>query len=427
MDKRLIINRLILILCLSLILCLVTLTANASVAPAQGGRHVPSIDELLTLKSIGGAQISPDGKYVAYTVTSADFKQDAFVTQIWLVETGGEQHSPLQLTRGDKSSTNPRWSPNGEWLAFTSNRIEDKNQIFVISPAGGEAIQLTKSETAISGFAWSEDGNTIAYTATEPVPQISKDRKDYLGDYEVVRRDYNFAHLWTFDVKDAMNAPLVGKQRTKKKDFSVDSFAWSPDGSRIAFSATVNPDLIQGVTSDIYLLNLANDAITKLVAQPGPDSGPRWSPDGKQIVFSSAMGNTTFFAANGRLAVVSADGGAPRSISDNFDENPNLIDWRTDGIYFSGQQKTASHLFRLDPTSSKVTRITGPDNLMAGSFSLMRDGKELAFVAATPKSINELFVADLKNFSARPLTNLNDQTNSLLLGTREVISWKSTD
>ena len=102
----------------------------------ETSRHVPTIDELLTIKSIGGAQISPDGKFVAYTVTNGDFKQDAFVTQIWLAETGSKGRT-LQLTRGDKSSTNPRWSPDGEWLAFTSNRIDDKNQIFVINPAGG--------------------------------------------------------------------------------------------------------------------------------------------------------------------------------------------------------------------------------------------------------------------------------------------------
>ena len=157
-----------------------------------------------------------------------------------------------------------------------------------------------------------------------------------------------------------MNGPLVGKQRTKKKDFSVDSFSWSPDGSKIAFSATVNPDLIQGVTSDIYLLNLADDVVTKLVSQPGPDSSPRWSPDGKQIVFSTAMGNTTYFASNSRLAVVPAAGGTPRSITDNFDENPNLLEWRADGVYFTGLQKTASHLFRVDPASGKVTRVSAP-------------------------------------------------------------------
>ena len=406
---------------------LISILANSFIThAADGTRHVPTIDDLLTLKSIGGAQISPDGHWVAYTVTNADFKQDAFVTQIWLAETGNNGRM-LQLTRGEKSSTNPRWSPDGEWLAFTSNRIEDKNQIFVINPAGGEAVQLTKSETAISNFAWSEDGRSIAYTATEPVPQLSKDRKDYLGDYEVVRRDYNFAYLWTFDVGEAMKAPLVGKQRTKKKDFSVDSFSWSHDGAKIAFSATVNPDLIQGVTSDVYLLNMADDAVTKLVTQPGPDSGPRWSPDDKQIVFSSAMGNTVFFASNSRLAVVPAAGGTPRSISDSFDENPNLLDWRPDGVYFSGQQKTASHLFRVDPASGKVTRVTGPDSLMAGSFSLTRDGRQLAFTAASPSSLNEVFVSDAQKFAPQSLTKMTEQTKTLVLGTREVISWKSTD
>ena len=273
--------------CLFLVLVIITVGNRAA---ADASRHVPTIDELLTIKSIGGAQVSPDGKLVAYTVTNADFKQDAFVTQIWLVEVGSGRN--IQLTRGEKSSGNPRWSPDGAWLAFTSNRIDDKNQIFVINPAGGEAIQLTKSETAIGNFGWSEDDRSVAYTATEPVPQVSKDRKDYLGDYEVVRKDYNYAHLWTLDVSEALKGPLVGKQRTKKKDFSVDSFSWSRDGSRIAFSATVNPDLIQGVTSDVYLLNLADDVVTKLVSQPGPDNNPRWSPDGTQIVFSSTMGDT---------------------------------------------------------------------------------------------------------------------------------------
>src|SRR6266850_7465147 len=141
-------------------------------------RHVPTIDELLTIKSVGGAQISPDGKYVAYTVAYGDFKQDIFVTQIWLVQVS--TGLTVQLTRGEKSSTNPRWSPDGAWLAFTSNRLEDKNQIFAINPAGGEAVQLTKSETAIGNFAWSEDGKWIAYLATEPAPPVSKERKEYL-------------------------------------------------------------------------------------------------------------------------------------------------------------------------------------------------------------------------------------------------------
>jgi len=394
-----------------------------SAAPAQP--RVPTLDDLLTLKSIGGTQMSPDGKWVAYTVSYGDFKQDAFVTQIWLVNSDTGQS--LQLTRNDKSSTNPRWSPDGQRLAFLSNRNEDKNQIFLIDPSGGEAQQLTKSETAISNFAWSEDGKTIAYTATEPTAQPLKDRKEYYGDYDVVREGYSYVHLWTFDVAEAMKSPLVGKQRTKKTDFSVDAFSWSPDGLTIAFSATVNPDLIQGVTDDIYLLKLSDDSVKKIVDQPGPDFGPRFSPDGKQIVFTSAMSEKFYFPSNSRLAIVGVDGGTPKSLTDSFDENPGLIEWNRNGIYFGGLQKTASHLFHLDPVSGKITRVSQPDNAIAGAFSFTRNADKIAFTVASPTSMNELFVSDLRNFAPRKLTNLNEQAKSFTLGTRETISWQSQD
>src|SRR5207245_8749355 len=169
-----------------------------------------------------------------------------------------------------------------------------------------------------------------------------------------------------------MMVPVSGYQRTKKKDFSVESFSLSPDGASIVFSATLNPDLIQGTTSDIYLLKLSDDSVKKIVSQPGPDNNPRFSPDGKQIVFSSAMGDKLYFASNSRLAVVGVDGGTPRSITDTFDESPGLLDWKTDGIYFTAQQKTASHLFRVDPVSGKITRVSSPYDLMAGGFFLTR-------------------------------------------------------
>jgi dipeptidyl aminopeptidase/acylaminoacyl peptidase len=400
--------------------------ATAAVAlRANAQTRVPTLDDLLTLKTVTGTQISPDGKQVAYTVGYGDFKQDAFITQIWLADSTSAKS--FQLTRGEKSSTNPRWSPDGKWLAFLSNRVEDKNQIFVIDPTGGEAQQLSKSETAISNFAWSEDGKTIAYTATEPTSQPLKDRKDYYGDYDVVREGYSYAHLWTIDVAEAMKGPAAGKQRTKTHDFSIDSFAWSPDGSKIVFSATINPDLIQGATSDVYLLNLSDDAIKKIVATPGPDNNPRFSPDGKQIVFSSAMGEKLYFANNSRLAVVSVDGGTPRSITDNFDENPGLIDWKPNGIYFAGSEKTASHLFRVDPATARITRVTAPDDLMSVGFSLTRSGDSAAFIAGSSRSLNELFLSDLHRFAPRKLTNLNEQAKQFTLGTREVISWKSQD
>jgi dipeptidyl aminopeptidase/acylaminoacyl peptidase len=392
---------------------------------ADPERRVPTVDDLLAIKTLGGARISPDGKWVAYGVNHADFKQDAFVSHLWLADTATGKSR--QLTRGDKSAGNPHWSPDGKWLAFTSDRAGDKSQVYVIAPDGGEAVQLTKAENGVSDFAWSPDGKTIAFAATATDKDAAKARKEHLGDFVVVRKDYDHVHLWTIDVAEALKEPAAGTQRTKGKDFSVGNFAWSPDSAKIAFSATTNPDLVQATTADVYVLKLADNAMKKIVSQPGPDTNPRWSPDGKEIVFQSAMGQSVFYHTNSRIAVVSADGGMPRSITDDFDESPQLIDWKPDVIYFGALQKTASHLFRVDPAGKRITRVSGPDDLMAGGFSLTADGKKIAFGAGSPTSLAELFVTDTQSFKPRKLTDLTEQTKPFILGTSEVISWKSKD
>ena len=387
--------------------------------------RVPAIDDLLNLKTLGSPQVSPDGTWVAYTVSSTDWKQDAFVTQIWLVHVASGRN--FQVTRGDKSCVSPGWSPDGAWLAFTSSRVGDKSQIFVIRRDGGEAVQMTNAENGVGGYAWSGDGRQIAFTTSDVNEKDVKARRDHLGDFEVVRREYAHQHLRTFDVAGALAAPVAGTERTKGKDYTVSSFSWSPDNRRIAFSATVNPDLVQNGTADIYLLDLSTNAVRKVVDLAGPDNGPRWSPDGRMLVFSSAMGNPKSFHANSRLAVVPVEGGVPRSITDGFDEQPGLIDWYADGIYFGASQKTASHLFRVDPTTGKTTRLSQPDTLMLGGASVTRDGRSVAFTAASPTTLSEIYVSSIQPFAPRRLTTMTNQVSGYRLGRREVISWKSKD
>jgi dipeptidyl aminopeptidase/acylaminoacyl peptidase len=394
---------------------------QAAAAPAK---HVPTIEDLMALKGAGSPRISPDGTKVAYTVTETDFEQDAYITQIWLADVATGQC--FQLTRGKKSSFGPDWSPDGRWLAFTSSRVDDKSQLFVINPVAGEAIQLTKNETGVNGFAWSPDGKTLAFTATDPEAKETKDRKDYYGDYEVVREEYRFTHLWTVDVAEALKAPQPGRRRTSGKDWTVGGFDWSPDGAKIAFSAAVNSDLINGGTADIYVLDLAGDTVKKIVSQPGPDNGPAWSPDGRSILFSSALGKTDYFARNSRLAVVPAEGGAVRSLTDAFDESLYGGEWTAEGIYFTASQRMAFHLFRLDPATREITRITAPDDVMANAFSFSKDGKWMAFMAASPTTMSEVCVSGFP-FKPRILTRMTDQAAPFILGAREVVSWKSKD
>lgn len=394
------------------------------ILPAQQPRHVPSIDELIELRTASAAQLSPDGRRVAYLVSEADWKADAFITQIFLVSSDGGDSR--QLTRGAKSATLLRWSPDGQWISFASPRTTDKPQLFIIRPDGGEAIQLTNVEDGVLAYEWAPDSRTIAFTATEPSPGL-KDRKSRYSEFDVVRRDYQNAHLFTLNIAEAMREPVKGTQHTHGTAYSVGGLSWAPDGSRIAFAAQLNPDLVQSSTADIYVLSLAGDSVTRVVDQPGPDLNPIWSPDGKAIAFTSNMGRKPYFSTNRRLAVVRASGGEIRSLTDAFDEDPTPIAWTADGIYFSALARTAVHLFRVNPQTAAIVRVSGPDGGIYQGSSIARDGHNVAFVLSSPSSAPEVAVSSVMSWAPRILTHMTDQAHSLVLGTRELIQWKSND
>jgi Tol biopolymer transport system component len=326
-------------------------------------------------------------------VQEPNWEDNEFVQQIWIaVPATGERYA---LTSARKSSADPRWSPDSRRLAFTSER-DGKRQIYVIAPAGGEAAQITTEENGVGQFAWSPNGGSIAFTSTGPESKARKDRKEKYGELDIIGGDYAMERLWQVKVPAEIpaNVKELPKPRllTEGAELSVVDFAWSPDGSRMVFSAARDPDLGSRNTEQLYVLDLDELHVRKLATYDGPNSRPQWSPDGKQIAFETAGGQASFYYANLRIAVIAADGGSPRILTKGFDENANLIDWGEDGIYFTALQKTSGHLFRLNPGTGAASRISGPEKFYVAGASFTKDHRMVAGVGAATNQFAEVFL-----------------------------------
>jgi len=417
--------------CVSVIISLLLL-ATVTSAEAQINNAV-TIDEALEAPQIGGLALSPDGQRVVYDVTRTNWKANAFEHDLWIVDRVGKS---FLLTTQAKTSSGAKWSPDGKWIAFLSDRPgqiaetkADTMQLYVIDPTGGEARQVTKLEDGVSGFEWAPDSKHIAFTTKDEESKAEKDRKERYGDYTVVYTDERMTHLWTIDV-GSMPAGNKAPEATRITDgaFTVQGFSWSPDGGRIAFAASKDPELRDNGSTTVYVVSVADKKVTKLVTTPGPNSNPQFSPDGTQVAFVTADGARNFFYSNQKIAVVPATGGTPKVVSRDFDEDTRLIQWSDGGIYFAASKKTAAHLYRLDVASGAVTQVTHPDDVVAQGFSFSKDFSQVAYRGALPNGRGEIYVAGTSGSGASTqVTHLSDKMKQFTLARREVIQWKSGD
>jgi len=394
----------------------VALAAQAT-QPLALPKTAPSIDQILSLERAGSPEISPDGRTIAYTIRRTNWDDNAYETQIWLADV--QSGKTRQLTTSKKSSSSSAWSPDGAMLAFTSDRSE-KRQLYVINPRGGEAEPLTSSDEGVASFAWSPDGRRIAFTSTEARSNTLKERDKKYGEFRVVGEEHRMTHLFVVEV-----ATKAVRQLTTGA-FTIGSFEWSPDGDRIAFDQRTDPTAASSGTADIAVVRVADGTVTKLVTQDGPDTHPVWSPDGSQIAFQTAMANPAYYYANQTIAIVSASGGAPTSLTAAFDEDPAIVAWKPGGIFFSASQRTWSFLYRLDPATKQITKVTSADDTIDSGFSLSKDGATIAFLRGTPTAMVDVYVTSA-GAQPRRITDMNAQTAAWIGSTLEVVSWKSQD
>jgi dipeptidyl aminopeptidase/acylaminoacyl peptidase len=383
----------------------------------------PSFKDVLGLSDIGGAVIAPDGRAVAYTVSAADWDENRYDTEIWLVRVGEE---PFQLTRtGDGSSTSPQWSPDGRWIAFAADR-GDKRQIHLIRAGGGEAWALTDEDEDVGSFAWSPDGSRIAFTRSEEESETDEQREEQYGAYAVEDDEYRLVHLWMVQVPERPET-AEARRLTEGDEFTVSGFDWSPDGSQIVFEHRPDPLINSWMRSDISIVDVESCEIRLLVGAEGYDGNPIWSPDGRWIAYqSSGPDPSSVYYTNSRFYKIPVGGGEPTRLAADLDEDPFMTAWIPSGIYLVGWERTKRRVYRVDPATGG-TEVFADDPERIWSIDFTPDGQNLVLVGRTATTLDEVYRSSTDDFRPERLTDVSAQIDGWDVGTSELISWESRD
>jgi dipeptidyl aminopeptidase/acylaminoacyl peptidase len=428
-------NRTTFLSCASLVLL-------ASPLAASEKRPV-SFEDILSIRAVSEPAVSPDGSAVLFTVTSwveseSDEKME-WVSHVYRISTRGGE--PAQLTFGEKGESAPSWSPDGAWVSFLAARDsgapgapgddEPKRQVWLMRASGGEAFRLTDVKEGVTGYQWSPDGSEIAFLTKDAYPKEEEEKRKRRDDPMVYEGDTRMSHLWTIDVE--RREP---RQRTRGSAFTIKGrTSYSPDGSRIAFTAA--PTLwLRDDRDDVYILTLANDAVEKITSNPGPDEAPAFSPDGKSLAFLTTANDTEplpdgtrlFDLRNARLALYDL---ASKRIVDlsaaSFDRIPGNPQWTPEGdrLLFPVGDRAHLEIFAFDLKEGRYLKLTDGANATLGNLS--RDGSVAALTSESPSSPAEVFVTGSDFTKLRKLTEMNPQAEALALGETEVVAWKSSE
>jgi dipeptidyl aminopeptidase/acylaminoacyl peptidase len=429
--------------CLALCISPALLLAQTASAP----RPV-TIDDVLRLHDVSDAQISPDGKWVAYVVSTTLLKEDKNENHIWMVPAvGGDA---IVLSAEGVSSDHPRWSPDGKFLAFTSKRGDDKaSQVWLLNRLGGEAQKLTATVQDVDDFAWSPDSKRLVLGLRDPSPEeleeaakpksdkdddkvkpktprpLVIDRFEFKSD-EIGYLDRRRTHLYVFDLAAKTNTQITAG------DFDDEQPAWSPDGKSVAFSSKRTlPDPDRNYDSNIFVVAADNTDKgahpTQVTTNPGADQHPAWSPDGKWIVYTTQVEPKLLEYSTHHVAISPAVGGAPgKVLTHQFDRMATDPRFSPDGqsIYFIADDDGTLNVCRIPVSGGEVTRPIG-GRLAVGNYSLSSAG-EIAAVVATADRPNEIFT--VSNGAPTRITHTNDALLSQLkVSQPEYVKFKSKD
>jgi dipeptidyl aminopeptidase/acylaminoacyl peptidase len=404
----------------------ISLSVVSAFGQVAGSVWTPEMQ--LKTKAVGSPRVSPDGKHVVYTVNEAVMTADKseFVTQIWMGTTDGKDN--YQVTFGDKSSTNPKWSPDGSSIAFTSNRKDNKNNLYILRLMGGEAEPITDVKSGVGDFEWAFDGRSIAYTMADPKSDEEEKNDKGKNDFRWVDENFKMARLYVVPVAKDVNGKREAKKLTNDSR-SVSGFNWSPDGRKIIFSHVRSPAANDWTTSEVSVVDVASGQVMSFAATKAAENSPIYSPDGKWIALL-ASDLPVRWAQSNRIVVYPAGGGATKTMALSYDGQPNVVAWTPDStkIMFTETKGTGTALFEADVAAGTVREVDY-QNAAIGALNMTKvgSGTAVAMVIQRPDGPPEVFALTPGVSGLTQISHANDQMAKMPVGKTEVIKWKSKD
>jgi len=394
-------------------------------------------EDYLSFQFISDPHLSPDGRVVAYVLTTIDEKRNRRESSVWLVPADGSA-APRRLTAEGFSSNAPHWSPDGKTLGVVSTRTSERSseeapkaQIYLLPMTGGESMALTKLKNGVLSYQWSPEGTRIVVvSASGPSDALpAANRKSDVRHYTHMFFNFNDTgwfddkrrHLWVVSVPGG-----EVKQITDGQDWNDTDPQWSPDGTRIAFVSDRTGKAYDGsFNSDVWVIAASGGELTKISDHPSEDDSPRWSPDGTQILFTGKTQRHQF----PKLYLAPSSGGAPSKLAvSDFDLIPTELHWTTSpAAYFAAAARGETQIFRADLVSHSLSPLTsGPRSVHA--LDVHASTRKMVYLANDFRHLDDLYIANLDGSAERQLTHGNASLWSQLeLQAVERLPYKSSD
>jgi len=380
-------------------------------------------EQAITWKHPYDPQMSPNGERVAFVLRDVSSSDEYPHSSIWMAGTASDK--VRQFTYGPREDKDPRWSPDGETLAFVSDRADaGKPRLYLLSTHGGEAAQIPwNGET--SDPRWSPDGRFLAFLSKEPETPEDKERIEKRRDHIAADRDYKFTYLYIVPAAGG-DARMVGAEGSN----NVWAYAWLPDNSGLVALVTDTPrvnDVSYGPGALIEY-PLEGEPRTILHQDVGM-SRPEVSPDGTQVAFLAKAGRVS---AHDSIWLAPRQGGEPQCLTHDFKGSIETIVWSPDGreLRFVAYQGFWGMIGALDVASGEIRDLLLTDQQQQGSFddslSFDRTGSTFAVVRSASDSPPNVFAGTLDQ-GVRQITHLNEHLSEARYTRGAVIEWPSGD